>query len=556
MVVKATTRHRAPKSPWATALTRRSVAELGRGKGALYGLTPPPPGWRRVIVKARIARHGTSDLAAARTHQHYIMRDGVTREGGPGQLYDREHDVAEGGDFLERQKGDTYQFRLIVAPEDGGRMADLKPFMRDLMRDMEEDLRTKLDWVAVDHFNTGHPHTHIVIAGHDDRGQDLVMARHYISHGIRHRAQDLVTRELGPEQQFERLIKLGNEMKAERFTSLDRGILKDATENVLVLSAIPDGEPGRSALRVGRLRRLEQMGLAEEKRAAVWVIDPQLESKLRSLGERGDIMVTMNKVMRAHGIDRPAGDFAIFSGARKSAPIIGRVVEVGIADEMTDRKYLVVDGIDGRIHYAETGKLAAHDIPEPGTIIALSGGGGKDKMRCAQIEVVSYWPVERLATAEAATWLDQTISAETKPVIHDKGFGADVSKALIAREEWLITNRHASVEQPGTITPKPDMLRDLNHQGLTVAAEKLSAQMAMPHYSPVAGVPLTGKHVGTIDLPMQRLAVIKGRQEFTLVPWRPELLAMRGKDIEISVRDRTITMALARGPVRDLGLSR
>ena len=206
MVVKAAVRQRAHKSPWATALTRRPVAELGRGKGALYGLTPPPRGWRRVTVKARIARHGTSDLAAARTHQHYVMRDGVTREGGPGQLYDREHDLADGGDFLECQKGDTYQFRLIVAPEDGGRMAALKPFVRDLMRNMEEDLATRLDWVAADHFNTGHPHTHIIIAGHDDRRQDLVMARHYISHGIRHRAQDLVTLELGPEQQFERVI--------------------------------------------------------------------------------------------------------------------------------------------------------------------------------------------------------------------------------------------------------------------------------------------------------------------------------------------------------------
>jgi type IV secretory pathway VirD2 relaxase len=109
------------------------------------------------------------------------MRDGVTREGGPGQLYDREHDVADGGKFLERQKGDTYQFRLIVAPEDGGQMAALKPFVRDLMRDMEKDLATRLDWVAADHFNTGHPHTHIIIAGHDNCGQDLVMARHYIS---------------------------------------------------------------------------------------------------------------------------------------------------------------------------------------------------------------------------------------------------------------------------------------------------------------------------------------------------------------------------------------
>jgi type IV secretory pathway VirD2 relaxase len=352
LVVKAALRQRAHKSPWASALTRRPVAELGRGKAALYGLTPPPRGWRRVTVKARITRHGTSDLAAARTHQHYIMRDGVTREGGPGQLYNREHDVADGGAFLERQKGDTYQFRLIVAPEDGGRMADLKPFVRDLIRHMERDLGTTLEWVAADHFNTGHPHTHIIIAGHDDRGEDLVMARHYISHGIRHRAQDLVTLELGPEQQFERMIKLANEMKAERFTSLDRGILRGAKENVVVVSATLDAERGLSdvgaegaqfSLRVGRLRRLEQMGLAEERRTGVWTIDTQLETKLRSLGERGDIMVLMNKVMRAHGCDRPAGDFAIFSGARKSQPVIGRIVGVGIAardvrSQLSDRR--------------------------------------------------------------------------------------------------------------------------------------------------------------------------------------------------------------------------
>ena len=96
-----------------------------------------------------------------------------------------------GGKFLERQKGDTYQFRLIVAPEDAGHMAALKPFVRDLMRDMEKDLATQLDWVAADHFNTGHPHTHIIIAGHDDRGEALVMARHYILMSqVKHNARD------------------------------------------------------------------------------------------------------------------------------------------------------------------------------------------------------------------------------------------------------------------------------------------------------------------------------------------------------------------------------
>jgi len=166
IVVKAASRNRAEKAPWANALTRRPVIQLARGKGALYGLTPPPAGWRRVIVKARIARHSTSDLGAARAHLHYIQRDGVTRAGGTGELYDRDQQKADGGGFLELQEGDTYQFRLIAAPEDGARVHDLMPFVRDLMETMERDQHTKLDWVAVDHFNTGRPHSHIVIAGH------------------------------------------------------------------------------------------------------------------------------------------------------------------------------------------------------------------------------------------------------------------------------------------------------------------------------------------------------------------------------------------------------
>jgi type IV secretory pathway VirD2 relaxase len=560
LVVKAAKRQRAPQSPWANALTKRPVAELGRGKGAVYGLSPPQPGWRRVIVKARIARHGTSDLAAARAHQHYIMRDGVTRDGGPGQLYDRERDIADGGDFLDNQKGDTYQFRLIVAPEDGARMAALKPFIRDLMIDMEQDLGTKLDWVAVDHYNTGHPHTHVIIAGHDDCGQDLVMARHYISHGIRTRARDLVTLELGPELEFERVIKLANEMKAERYTSLDYGILKDAKENVLVVSALAPGERLSGAvhpsLRIGRLRRLEQMGLAEEKHTGVWVLDPQLDTKLRSMGERGDIMGIMTQVMREHGLDRAAGDFAILSGARKAAPVIGKVIEVGLLDDMTDRKYLVVDGIDGRIHYAESSTLQVHDIPTPGMIVTLTGGGGKAKLRNAQIEIVSYAPIEKLTSIDAVTWLDRTIVAEQRPAIHEKAFGAEVSKALVAREDWLIAKGLAKSNAPGSITPKPDMLRKLETRGVARVAAKLSAELGLPHVTAIEGMKITGKHVHTVDLPTVRLAVIKGRDEFTLIPWRPELLKLRGKDIEISIRNQTITMAIARGLSRDRGLSR
>src|SRR3546814_17146226 len=60
------------------------------------------------------------------------------------------------------------------------------------------DLGTNLDWVAVDHHNTGHPHTHIIVRGKDERGKDLIIARDYISRGLRERACELVDLDFGP----------------------------------------------------------------------------------------------------------------------------------------------------------------------------------------------------------------------------------------------------------------------------------------------------------------------------------------------------------------------
>src|SRR3546814_13655226 len=80
-------------------------------------------------------------------------------------------------DVCSSDLDDRHQFRFIVSPEDGADYEDLKPLTRRLMTRMEEDLGTKLDWVAVDHFNTGHPHTHIILRGRDEKGADLIIAQ-------------------------------------------------------------------------------------------------------------------------------------------------------------------------------------------------------------------------------------------------------------------------------------------------------------------------------------------------------------------------------------------
>src|SRR3546814_9794762 len=127
--------------------------------------------------------------------------------------------------WLEPAKGDRHQFRFIVSAEDGMEYDDLKPRARRLMQRVEDDLGTKLDWVAVDHYNTGHPHTHILVRGKDERGVDLVLARDYISHGLRERASDLVALDLAPRTDYAIEQPLRDEVEKERMTSSDRAML-------------------------------------------------------------------------------------------------------------------------------------------------------------------------------------------------------------------------------------------------------------------------------------------------------------------------------------------
>jgi type IV secretory pathway VirD2 relaxase len=351
-----------------------SGGRIGRGHahGAVLAGRGRSRGQRRVVIKARIVRIKAGDAGAIRAHLRYVQRDGVTREGEPGEIYDATRDRADGRAFTERSEGDRHQFRFIVAPEDSAELADLKPFVRDLMRQMESDLGTRLDWVAADHFNTGHPHSHIVLRGKDGEGHDLVIARDYIAHGLRARAVDLITRELGPETEIEAARKLQQEVTVERFTRLDRAILRDAPNGDLELNTQPARDSAWHAARMGRLRTLERMGLAEEAGPGHWRIDVGLETKLRRMGERGDIIKTMHRELAAAGIARATGSYTILDPEGGGQRLVGRVVGEGFSDELRERRYVVLDGVDGRTHYAEIGTLSAPvEPPVRNTIVEL-----------------------------------------------------------------------------------------------------------------------------------------------------------------------------------------
>jgi type IV secretory pathway VirD2 relaxase len=511
-----------------------SGSRIGRGSafGTLAAAGLYPGGQRRVIVKARITKFKAGQLGAARAHLRYIQRDGVTPEGEPGQLYGPDTDKANGTSFLDDCGDDRHQFRLIVSPEDGAQLHDLKPFIRDFMAQVERDLETKLDWVAVDHYNTGQPHTHIVIRGKDDRGDDLIITKDYMSHGLRMRAREFLTLELGSEIEHDMTLKLAREVNAERFTRLDRALLKHTDRGFLVISAMPPEDRTTHASHMGRLKKLQSLGLVEEKQTGVWRIGPDIETKLKSLGQRGDIIKTMHRVMRETGIDRPAGSFAMFDTTKPDKRIVGRVAGLGLTDEINDRHYLVIDATDGKVHYADVDHLRPEFVPNKGMIVAIENKTveDSDKQR-TRLRILSYLNLEKLVDAEGATWLDKELLGKSQEKLAQSGFGSEVAAAIARRRQWLVTQGLGTINSANTFQPQPRMLEQLRQRDLRQASQILSKELGLTHAQLVEGEKISGAFNRSVDLVSGKFAVIQKSMEFTLVPWRPELEQFRGKPL-------------------------
>ena len=338
---------------------------------------------RRATVKVRLVYLKQAGARSTITHLHYIEREGVGREQDTGKAYGPMTDDADLQAFEERGREDRHQFRLIVSPEDAEQLDDLRTYTRHLMGRMEADLGSRLDWVAVNHWNTNNPHTHIILRGKDDTGKDLIISQAYITRGMRERAAELSTEWLGPRTELEIQRTLLREVDQERWTSLDRTLQREAKDGLNHVNQ-PAGDPKlrqQRVLLVGRLQRLQRMGLATEERPSVWAVHADAESVLRAMGERGDIIRTMQRAMG--GAQR---DLAVFQPGEESRSVIGRVAGKGLADELYDKGYLVVDGIDGKAHYvalpAKT-ELAQYPV---GTIVEARGSA---EFRAADKNIVA-----------------------------------------------------------------------------------------------------------------------------------------------------------------------
>ncbi len=448
-------------------------------------------------------------------------------------MFDAESDRADDRAFAERCKDDRHHFRIIVSPEDAAELTDLREYTRDLIRQMEADLGTRLEWVGVDHWNTDNPHVHLLVRGQSDQGTDLVISRDYISHNLRSRAEELAFAELGPKPEHEVQRALDRDVTAERWTRLDIEIGRAADElGVIDLRPKRPGpdDPQLRRLMVGRLQHLEKMGLAAEGEPGQWAVAESAQTKLRELGHRGDIIRTIGNALKHRGQERPLDSYAVVGGPPEK-PIVGRLIDKGLHDELTGTAYAVIDGTDGRTHHVQLPGIEALNTSPPldGIVEVRAIGRQGEPKPTLILAVRSDLDLSAQAKAHGATWLDHRL-IERGVGIADGGFGAEVRRAMDARTDHLVRDGLARRFGERTVFER-GMLDTLRKRELDAVGAKIAGETELAYRPTQTGEKVAGVVRQRLALASGRFAMIDDGLGFRLVPWASSLEQQLGRQV-------------------------
>ena len=450
----------------------RAMAKRVRGNSYIL---QPPSYYRLSVIKSRIVKSKpwyTLDqkILAVNEHIKYLVRNEVSMNGERAKFFDLENDDVDGKKFAIDLVQDRHHFRFIASPEDG-LLVDLKTHARNLVKQMEQDLGVKLRWVGVVHQNTDNLHIHLVIKGTEPNGKDLIIKPDYISHGIRFRSSDLLTRELGPRSELSILKAKQRALLQNRAIAIDYKIAELAREHngKFTPFIFTDLEHIKAAQL--RIKHLQSLGLAIQP--ANWPknfyqIDLSLIEKLKDLEAHHDIY----KKISRFGINE----------VRQHIPkqsLIGRVVSKGLHDELNATYYVILDGADGNKWYVDLSKHRNVEELKIGQIIMLESKNIANKDQGATINQPNKIYAQRLhfdqnqslqdlIKAPGVTVLDRClVNKDLQAVISNNGVGAEIKAALKERQQVLVERKLANVfDQEITINKNLlDLLRkqELDH---------------------------------------------------------------------------------------------
>jgi len=398
-------------------------------------------------------------------------------------------------------------------------------------------------------------------------------------------------------------------VEQERWTGLDKTLQREAVDGLIRIERFYEPRlQRRRLLLIGRLQRLQKMGLASETQPGIWA---------RAMGERGDIIRTMQRAMS--GQQR---ELAVFQSGEDGKTIIGRVAAKGLADELYDKGYLVVDGIDGKAHYVALPPKSELEQYPMGAVVEVKGsadirtadktiaalaedglyrtdhhlaiaqrqstpdrspqeivtahirrlealrragiveriadgiwkipadlperGRQYDAQRLGgvAVDIKSHLPIERQTRLIGATWLDQQLIGGGKG-LGDLGFGSEVKQAMQQRADFLVEQGLAERRGQRVILAR-NLLATLRNKELAQAVKNIAEETGLEHHPAQDGQRVSGIYRRSIMLASGRYAMLDNGMGFTLVPWKPVIEQRLGQQLAATVRGGSVSWEFGR----------
>jgi hypothetical protein len=358
--------------------------KAGRGTGQGTGFDR----LQRVVVKVHVSRHRPGKVhGSVLRHVSYVGRESASLDGQHGVFYDATQEDLDARQIVQTWEQDRHHFRLIVSAENAGDLPDTNKYIRTVMARVERDLGTPLQWLAVNHYNTDNPHTHILCRGIKQDNTDLVIPRQYVSYGIRRRAEEVATEILGPCSADDIRREQDSQIEAERFTALDRMVERHLESGKIDLhpdKRIGFGADDRTRI-LGRLQFLQTMDLAKKGKGTWWMLDPEFGFKLRDLGQRNDIIKVLYATLgnQAGYVERLGTRDAL------AEPILSALVAKGSVDEISDRRFVVVRDCTGRLYYSQVPEDENFRRAQSGSVVELGSKAHRQNVLAREITMVA-----------------------------------------------------------------------------------------------------------------------------------------------------------------------
>jgi type IV secretory pathway VirD2 relaxase len=483
-----------------------------------------------------VARHGKNAKSLLARHASYLTRDKASPEAEKTQAYSANRDNLDLKQEVKAWADDRHHFRVIISPEKAHEISDLNDYIRRLMATVERDLDTKLQWFAVDHRNTSHHHTHVLVRGRKPDGTDLVIPRDYIAHGIRDRASELATRLLGRRSDREIQQALERDAVASRMTKLDWVLDRVADSKRVVHvqeAARASGTLTDGALLEKRLAYLRSLGLVEHVGGRRWRLSQDLTASLKVMGRANDIIKNLHA---DRGATRKIENNQLTVYGPRDLPgqaLVGRVVDRGGHEEqLRDLEFLLVKADNGQLHYVPIRATASLKHIGRGSLVAVEPGsrGG------TRVRPLGDHPLKQQVKADAYTWLDRQVYRQRAGKDSPVDAYTPVQKAAAMRSAWLVERGYAT-QRGAELRWKPGVVVKLMDQELRAAADTVAQKLGCPARWVSSGekTHVTGRLRGSLPLHMGRHLVVQTASEAVLVPLRGASVTRDGESVRVTL---------------------